>query len=391
MITMFRRRAPTCLISAIVGLAALNGPAWAEAPAKEAYALLRGQKQIDGYRHMENTFRTRVVKKGRTVRPLPQAAQQIQPRYVLGNEEGDIETFMKLNRSAGVVVIRNGKIVLEKYALGQKATDRWTSFSVAKSINATLVGAALADGAITSLEDPVTKYVPELTGSAYDGVKISDALKMRGGLTWDENFSDPNSDIAKFSKIIDEDGSLIPLLRSLRRVAPINTKFHYNTGEASLLGLVVQRATGKSEADYLSQKVWAPYGMERDAIWVVTGGNEVSGCCIGATLRDYGRFGMFIMGGGVARGKHVLPATWPQDSIRSYTPNAYGAIGYGYQWWPHPNGAFEAIGIYGQSIYINPALQLVIVSSSAWPEPDWQEGYRRNHAFFEAVEKSLPK
>lgn len=389
MVDRLQRQLIIGLLWAAAGLAATPSAATAQTHSAETFAIWQGQEQIDGYRNIENVFATHLVRRGATVSPLPTAARQIDPHYSLVLERGGTDRYMERNRVAGLLVIHKGQIVLEKYALGQTAEDRWTSQSVAKSVNSTLLGAALKDGAIASLQDPVTKYVPELKGSAYDGVTIQDALKMRSGVSWDENFADPNSDIRRFSKAVAENRSQIPVLLGLRRVAPVGTRWHYNTGEAGLLGIIVQRATGKSEAEYLSEKIWAPFGMQRDAVWATTHSEELGGCCLNMTLRDYGRFGQFILGGGVAGGKQVLPENWVRDATRPYTPGVFGTIGYGYQWWPHANGAFEAIGIYGQSIYINPSQELIIVVSSAWPAPDWYTGYRRTHAFQAAVEKSL--
>jgi len=206
----------------------------------------------------------------------------IQPTYTFGSEKGNVADYMTRNHVAGLLVIKDGKIVLEEYGLGQKPDDRWTSFSVGKSVTSTLVGAAIKDGYITSVDDLISKYIPELAGSAYGDVKISDVLKMRTGVAWNEDYEDPASDVGRLvsSMAHDEGASLVTLMRSLKKAAPAGSTWLYSTGESNMLGLLVMRATHKPLADYLSQKIWAPFGMEKDAVWMTDGGTEVGGCCI---------------------------------------------------------------------------------------------------------------
>src|SRR5262249_13519487 len=196
------------------------------------------------------------------------------------------------------------------YGLGRKPEDRWVSFSVTKAITSTLVGAAIRDGKIKSLDDAVTLYIPELKGSAYDGVSIRQLLTMSSGVKWNEDYTDPNSDVALAGAGTLDTGvnPTVGYMRRLPREKEPGSTFHYNTGETNLVGILVSNAVGKSLSEYLSDKIWKAYGMERDAVWMVDVANhERGGCCLAMTLGDYARFGQFILEGGKASGRAVVP------------------------------------------------------------------------------------
>ena len=175
-------------------------------------------------------------------------------------------------RSAALLVVHDGKLRLERYGLGFDAAGRWTSFSMAKSVTSTLVGAAVKDGHIRSLDDKVSAYIPEMKGSAYDDVSIRQLLTMTSGVKWNEDYADPNSDVARFNKHKPEDGvdSLVSYLRRLPREAPAGTRWLYSTGETNLVGVLLGRATNKPLATYLSEKIWVPAGMEQPATWILS-------------------------------------------------------------------------------------------------------------------------
>lgn len=347
--------------------------------------------QVELYRNMEKRYPTGLVRRGPTVRPLPVSAHSIDPRYVSGEERGSVDDFMARNRVAGLLVIKNGEIVLERYSFGETSSDRWTSYSVAKSVTSTLVGAAIQDGKIKSLDDPITKYIPDMKGSVYDGVTVRNLITMRSGVKWNENYEDPNSDVARAPGPPQDPGvdPMVSYLRRLPRAAEPGSKFNYSTGEIDLVGILVSNAVGKPLADYLSEKIWAPYGMEKDAVWVSTvAGRQNGGWGLSVTLRDYGRFGLFFLSGGRVDGHDVLPSGWTKAAATAYTKRAWGDYeywGYGYLWWPHPDGSYEAVGIFGQSILIDPGEKLIVVSSSAWPRASWPEGQKRLAAFQAAV------
>jgi CubicO group peptidase (beta-lactamase class C family) len=267
------------------------------------------------------------------------------------------------------------------------------SFSVGKSVTSTLIGAAIKDGKIKSLDALVTDYLPGLRGSAYEDVTIRNLLTMTSGVKWNEDYADPASDVALFAQGKpgpDGENPIVAYMAKLPREAAPGTKFVYKTGESDLIGVLLERATGKHPADYLAQKIWSKFGMERDAVWMLDrAGEELGGCCISMTLRDYGRFGLFIMNGGVAGGEQVVPTDFLAQATRSQVKSDFGNYGYGFQWWIHPDGAYEASGIFGQSIYINPAEKLIIVTNSAWAQAVGFAPRTIQDAYVDAVVKAL--
>jgi CubicO group peptidase (beta-lactamase class C family) len=218
----------------------------------------------------------------------------------------------------------------------------------------------------------VTRYVPELKGSAYDGVTVRELLTMTSGVKWNEDYTDPKSDVARMlsTPAPPRENPTIAYMRRLPREAPPGTKWVYKTGETMLVGVLIEKATGKTLAQYLSQKIWRPYGMQEDAYWEVdAGGGNIGGCCVSAALRDYGRVGQFLLDGGRAEGKPVLPSWWIKQATSKQAEIGDPNFGYGYQWWTESNGSYDAIGIFGQMIHVDPKHRLVIVTLSNWPKP----------------------
>ncbi|HEY0111836.1 MAG TPA: serine hydrolase domain-containing protein [Allosphingosinicella sp.] len=351
--------------------AAQTAPSAPPAPSMEevrragAEVLFWNQEQRDrNFRSMEKLFPAVSVDAGERVRPLP-AGKPLEP--ALGGAAA-VDALMASMNMAGLLVLQDGKIRLERYARGYGPEQTWTSFSVAKSITSTLVGAAVKDGFIKSLDDPVTRYIPELKGSAYDGVSVRHVLTMTSGVRWNEDYTDPKSDVARMFSTpppLGEDVT-VAYLRKLPREAAPGSKWVYKTGESNLIGVLVARAVREPLSIYLWRKIWSRYGMERDAHWQVDeNGQEIGGCCLSASLRDYGRFGQFILDGGRAGYLDVLPAGWVEEATRAQAEVGTPGRGYGYQWWTGPEGTFSAVGIFGQMIHIDPARKLVIVTSSA--------------------------
>ena len=326
------------------------------------------EQQLFGYRNMEKLGPAALVPRGDSVRALPAGVALAEPSIVDGGATVTLDQFMATYRVSGVLVLQAGKVVLERYALGRTADERWTSFSVAKSITSTLVGAALRDGFIKNLDDDVTTYLPELVGSAYDGASVRDLITMRSGVAWNENYTDPDADVTKVGLLppVGDENPVVTYMKKLPRAAEPGTRFSYNTGETDLTGVLVSRAVGKPLAQYLSEKIWRPFGMEAEAIWNLdSGGHERGGCCMSMTLRDYARFGLFLLEDGMAGGARVLPDGWVADATRAHV----AMPGYGYFWWIPGDGSYYAAGIFGQSITVVPAEGLVIAVNSAWATP----------------------
>lgn len=379
------------LTTAALGLA-LAGPAAAQTPIRPntpSILFWRGDQQATGYRTIKKIYATHVIKRGPKVHPLPTAARQIAPTWTYDGKTWTVDDYMKTYRVSGLLVMKDGKILLERYGLGRKPTDRWTSFSVAKSITSTLVGAAIEDGKIKSLEDPVTRYIPQLKGSAYEGVSIRDMLMMSSGVQWNEDYADPKSDVAQAGTKMLEPGvdPMVSYLRKLPRAHKPGTEFHYNTGETDLVGILVSNAVGEPLATYASQKIWKPYGMEQDAVWMTDlAGRERGGCCISMTLRDYARVGEFILDGGKAAGKREVPAWWVGEATRREIDNGSGPDGgYGYFWWIRAPDRYEAVGIFGQSITTFRNERVIVVQNAAWPQAVGKELSAARNAMLAAM------
>lgn len=326
------------------------------------------QQRDENFRRMEQLFPATRVEAGQTVRLLPKG-ESLAP--ALGGE-AEVDALMDSLNMAGLLVLQDGKVRLERYRRGFGPDQRWTSFSVAKSLTSSLVGAALKDGYIRSLDDDVTAYIPELGGSAYEGVTVRQLLTMTSGVRWNEDYTDPDSEVARMLVTPPPPGEnpVIAFMRTLEREGPPGEKWVYKTGETNLVGVLVEKATGKSLADYLSEKIWRPFGMEKDAFWQVDlAGRNIGGCCMSAVLRDYGRVGQFVLEGG----RPALPEGWVEEATNSHADIGVPGRGYGYQWWTGPQGTFAALGIFGQMIHVDPKRQLVIVTSSAWPKATGKE------------------
>jgi CubicO group peptidase (beta-lactamase class C family) len=341
------------------------------------------EQQTRWYPAMETVYQTRPIPAENRVHALPLASGRIDPTFTHAGRAWTVDQYMEAYRVSGLLVLQDGQVLLEKYGLGRGAKDRWTSFSVAKSVTAILVGAAIQDGYIKSLQTPVSDILPELKGSAYDGVSVRQLLMMSSGVRWSEDYSDPNSDVAKGPSegvtLAEGKPGLNPVvayMRTLPRAHAPGTVFNYNTGETDLVGILLARAVGKGLAEYASEKIWKPYGMEAEGLWVTDpGGLERGGCCMSMTLRDYGRIGQFVLDDGVIDGRPVLPPGWAREATSKQIEN--GQAGYGYFWWMQPNGAYQATGIFGQSITTFRQDRIIIVVNSAWPRsggPDLRDG-----------------
>ena len=341
---------------------------------------LRTDVEVSTFRHIDQLFPSSIVPHGKVAYPLPKSPNPLRDlSFTSSGRDYRLEDYLSLNRVSGLLVIKNGQIVREDYRFGNTEQTRWVSWSLVKSITSTLLGAAIKDGYVQSLDDPVTRYLPQLSRSAYAGVSIRNLVQMASGVGWSEAYTDPSSDRRQMLElqIQRRPGAILNFMATLPRVAPPGTRWNYSTGETHVLGALVRAAVKRPLAQYLSEKMWAKLGMEADATWWLEspGGLEVGGSGLSARLRDYGRFGVFVLGGGKAAGGQVVPSGWfPEAGM----PKRVGRflVPYGYMWWsfgpgsqPVHQGAFEAIGIFGQFIYINPRHNVVIVVWSARQRP----------------------
>ena len=284
--------------------------------------------------------------------------------YQVAGETFSVRDFLAREPLMGIAVVEGDTIRLEHYAEDHNPESVWISFSVTKSFTSTLIGAAIKDGFINSIEDRVATYLPRLKGSAYGAVSIKNILQMSSGVAWNENYTDPNSDVSKAGSL--QGVALTDYLGALPQNHAPGTVFNYNTAESNLLGEVLRAAIGNSATDYMNAKVWQGFGMEHAGNWMQSApfAGETGGCCISASIRDYARLGIFVKEGAVnATGESLVPDGWMKEA----TSPSKGYAGYGYKWWLEGDGAYAASGIFGQGIYIDPQRDVVISLHSNAP------------------------
>ena len=368
------------------------------------------ENQAATFRNQDQVWPVRAIRRGNAVRPLrPHGRSVADVTYEIGGVRLGVDDFMARRRTAGLLVLKHGEIALERYGMGNGPQSRWTSFSTAKSMTATLAGAALHDGAIGSLDDPCEAYAPRLRGSAYEGVTIRNLLRMCSGVAWrEDNDADGRSEVYRLGRamVSRRPGAILDLMCKLPRAHPQGAVFNYSTGESSVLAAVVAAAVGRPLADYFAERVWGPAGMEADAHWQLEseGGLEMGGLGVSACLRDVGRFGLLVLEEGEAfDGRCVLPPGWRDLAGQpDCAATGFGRLrpdlpsGYGYQWWVLPHGptgihagAFAAIGACGQYIYVNPAERLIVALHSAWRQPNDNDADLESFALIGAVVRAL--
>jgi CubicO group peptidase (beta-lactamase class C family) len=330
---------------------------------------LSPEKQLLYYQNIDKILPTNKVEAGKVKHTLAEGYKDFSGfSFLYKDTVRTLSDFMRETRVVGMIVIRNDTILYEKYNEGTAPSTKWINFSIAKSVTSLLYGAALQDGYIANLEQYISYYIPELAGSVYDSVKLRDLLQMSSGVAWNDDPRNPESDLMKLGRMEKAQGwsGAIAYLKSLKRAAAPGQKFNYNTVETSLAGIILKNIIRKPLAQYLSEKIWVPFGMHEDGNWVTNRSiaMENAGCCISATLRDYALLGLFAMSNGKTMdGKQVLPADW----MKQATTPAKAYKGYGYYWWLGAKGRYFASGAFGQQIEIDPAQNVVIAIQSHWP------------------------
>lgn len=318
--------------------------------------------------------------------------------YSFEGKSHTIKNMMSDMETLGLIVVHKGVVVYENYREGSSPQSHFTSYSLVKSLVSTLIGFAIKDGVISSVNDKLEVYLPELVNTGYAGVTIKQALQMSSGIRFDDPLKGEANDTVNWvlNAIIFNNKSAFEAALAFPRASPPGTAFNYNTAETQILLELLSRTTKMDAADYMSQKIWQPIGMKHDALWVIdrpgSDGREVGGAFFNATLGDWARFGLFISHGGVWEGELLLPDNWVADATTTTEAHlAHGRVdknwrkGYGWHWWTFADSTFQADGSRGQSIFIDPARELVVARASAWPE-DWVEKYEdQTHAFYDGL------
>ena len=353
---------------------------------REATLFWSQAERESGFRRMQERFPSDVAAASAQPRPLP-IGEPLPLDATLLND------YMDQHHIAGLMVLQQGQVRLQRHGLGFGPGQRWESFSVAKSVTSTLLGIALQQGHVAAMDDALATYIPELAGSAYDDVTVGQLLTMTSGVRWNEDYADPESDVARMylGRCVDGQAHALSYLRALPRQHPPGTHWNYNTAETDLLGLVVERATGQPLAHYLSEAIWMPYGMATDAYWIrdECDGSNTGGSGLSATLADYARLGQFMLDGGRIDGEQVIAEAWMQGAVRGQESEGAPERGYGYLWWADTGGSYSAVGIFGQMLHIDPSRGLVIAQIAAWPQATSSELVAARRALVDAVKQAV--
>ena len=341
------------------------------------------------YRIMHSIYPSIAVESGDNLYALKEG-EPITPQW---EDDTTLESYMEDNRIGSVIVVQNDEIKLEAHGLGVTQETLWTSYSVAKSVASMLVGAALKDGHIESLDDRLDKYITELEGYGYGEVTVRELLTMTSGMGWNEDYTDPASDVAMMynAACVGDEAHILSYVKQIERTHEAGERFNYSTGETDLVGILIDKATGMSMAEYLSEKVWKPMGMQQCAYWLADecSNMNIGGSGLSASNRDFARLGLLLLNGGKINGTSILADEWVNDATSMLYEFDDRDGGYGYLLWINDDGTYMAEGIFGQMIYVNPALNLVIAQSAAWQEAGSQELSATRQAFIDAVINAL--
>ncbi|NDG38718.1 MAG: class C beta-lactamase-related serine hydrolase [Betaproteobacteria bacterium] len=353
----------------------------AAAPDEDAYGAGQGYSagtlsnwytqdhMVGAYSAMETLFPVRTVRAGQALRALPRS--DAAPDWPF------IQRYLDSHPATGLLVLKDGKVLVERYQYGRQPEHRFTSFSMAKTLVAMAIGVAVSEGKIASIDDPVERYEPALAATAWKGVAIRHVLNMSSGVRFDETYDKPNTDIAALSRTWARQGGglLAALGRFQDRDAAAGDRFKYISADTQVLAQVLTRAVGQPLADYVSDKLWQPLGAEADAVWITDPqGMEAAYCCMSARLRDWGRLGLLLAERGQRDGQSVIPAEWVDAATtvrlrdgHLQPGRATPYFGYGFQTWVFPDRlGFALLGVRGQSVFVHPRLKLVMVQTAVW-------------------------
>ena len=367
---------------------ATRAPSWWE---RQGELIMRRPFNEWTFTHMNWLMPTERVARGEAHRPLPIRNHPLDLTYRFGGRDRSLTDLHHRTFTTAFVVLHRGVIVHECYP-GAFAgpRSRMQLFSVSKSVTSILVGIALAEGAIGSVDDRVVAYRPDFAGTAYEETTVAELLTMTSGVGDLEAWDVPDSGIKRFEQAVMGGGDLAAVVRSAPRTAAPGARFNYSTFDAQILGWVLEAATGQSLATYASQRLWRHLGADHDAYYWLTRGRPRTAIGAGsfnATARDVARLGLLMADDGVTGGRQLVPPEWvrrcrgsglPQLAVGALGPSGYAHYGYSNQWWTLGNscfGAFTALGVHGQYLFVDPAAAVVIVKCSAWPTQDdeWRD------------------
>ena len=346
------------------------------------------------YQHMDQLFGVSRLKAAPRPAPITGGPRWASENFRLttGGRTDTFDTFLERHRLNAIVVLHDGKIVKETYRNGSGPATPFIGYSMSKSVIAMLIGIAIQEGRIKTVNDPIVQYLPELKGTGYDGVTVRNLLMMRSGTDWKEIYT-PGSELDRHrdvslneAKVYYEDYAF-----KAKSLLPPGTRFNYSTLDTNLAGWLLERAVGMPLATYMASRLWHPMGAEADSYWVNQGVAESQrpfyGAGMAASLRDWARIGQVALEGGRAQGAQLIPAAWMKES----TSRLNEQPGYGYFWWTVGDKGYGALGINGQAIYVQPATRVVIAVAGYWTAATDTALAAERTAFFEAIAASVAK
>lgn len=354
----------------------------------ESLLFWNNEEKLNRFGQMHHLFPSIAVPASAEAKPLTKADVWFQDE----TQQQAISRYMQDNQLTGLLVWQDGYIRLERYAAPLQADGLWTSFSVAKSITSMLLGVALKQGDIQHLDDKLKTYVPELAGYDYGEVSLHQLASMTSGIAWNEDYQDPESDVARMyqGECQGREAHILSYMKRLKKAHKPGEVWNYNTGETDLLGIVLQKATGQSLASYLAEHIWQKYGMQHCAYWLSDecSGLNLGGSGLSASLRDYARLGLVMMQE-ERESTGLLADVYRQNASKALYQTQPDGSGYGYLWWRTKHEAYAAAGIFGQFLYLNPSKNLVVVQLGAWPKASTKELVQRRMNFIKQIEAQI--
>lgn len=336
---------------------------------------------VGSHSHLDEIFEARVVRRAVRASALARATAVPDVTYTFQGEPRTLDDYLARHPTTGLLVARDDTILIERYQYGRNDRHRFTSWSMAKTVTSMLIGIALAEGRLRSVDDPAERYVPGLAGTEYGRTSLRHLLQMSSGVKFVEEYSgdDDVTELARHTFVRLKPGGLEAVRPFNERAVPPGTRFSYASAETQVLGLVLSHAVGRPVAAYLEEKIWQPIGAEADATWLVDdAGQESTYCCLNAVLRDWGRLGLLLAHDGRWGGREIIPADWVRAATTASAQPAYlqprvatGFFGYGYQTWlmPGERRMFALLGVRGQAIYVDPTSHVVMVHTAVRRQP----------------------
>lgn len=362
------------------------------------WSMLDGAVNSLMFRNMQTLFTTRSVPRSGAVWQLPREDHELNFTYEVDGKVHQALDVLENTYTNALLVMKDGKTVSEIYRNNSNEQTRFMGWSMTKSLTAAVIGRAVSERKIKSIDERITAYLPELKGGGYDGVTIRQILQMRSGVDYEERYDFANPGIAATNHInalVKNVARFADAARMIKRAHLPGTVWEYKTIDTAVLGWLIERVSGTTVAAYTAQQLWEPLGAEQDGSYIMDGqpgtGREFSGAGFNATLRDWARFGQMLLNKGVANDKRILSPEWVEMMTTPVGTEDPMLGGYAYQFWTMgDSNAFMAVGLAGQYIYVDPDTRTIVVKLSYFPNEGWEPAEQETHAFFRAASAWTP-